>query len=52
MAASVRSNPIAKDSRLDLIGVRVCTRLMVEWLHAMTLLFAGIGYLANNLSFG
>ena len=26
-----------KDSRLDLIGVRVYTRLMVEWLYAMTL---------------
>ena len=30
--------PTDKDSRLDLIDVRVYTRLMVEWLHAMTLL--------------
>ena len=38
MALSVKSDPTNKDSRLDLIGVRVYTRLIVEWLHAMTLL--------------
>ena len=38
MPASVRSDTSDKDSRLDLIGVQVYTRLMVEWLHAMTLL--------------
>jgi hypothetical protein len=38
VAASVRSDPTVKDSILDLIGVRVYIRLMVERLHAMTLL--------------
>ena len=38
MALSVKSNPTDKDSRLDLIGVLVYTRLIVEWLHAITLL--------------
>ena len=51
MVVSVRSDPTNKDSRLDLIGVRVYTRLMVEWLHAMTLSFIGIGYLIDSLSF-
>ena len=38
MVVSVRSDPTDNDSRLDLLGVRVYTRLMVEWLLAMTLL--------------
>ena len=38
MVVSVRSDPTDKDSRLDLIGVWVYTRFMVEWLHDMTLL--------------